>query len=74
MPTLGAHGAEVLVADYASESEEGSPGPVTVMVRFESKEAARAWYESDGYQTAMALRTASSEGTAVLCDGFVMPT
>lgn len=62
------------MAAYASETEEGSPGPVTVVVRFASKEAARAWYESDGYQTAMAIRTANTEGTAVLHDGFVMPT
>jgi uncharacterized protein (DUF1330 family) len=50
MPTLGAHGAEVLVADYQSEAREGSPGHVTIVLRFESKDEARSWYESVEYQ------------------------
>jgi len=74
MPSIGAHGAEVLVADYASERKEGSPGHVTVVLRFDSKEAALEWYESAEYQEAMAIRTANSSGTTVLCDGFVMPS
>jgi uncharacterized protein (DUF1330 family) len=74
MPTLGASGAEVLVADYASESKEGSPGTVTVVLRFESKDAALAWYESDDYQAIKHHRTDNSTGDVVLCDGFVMPS
>jgi uncharacterized protein (DUF1330 family) len=74
MPSIGAHQAEVLVADYQSDSVEGSPGRVTVVLRFESKDAARAWYECAEYQAAKPLRTNSTEGVAVLCDGFVMPT
>jgi len=72
--TLGSSGAEVLVADYQSEATEGSPGNVTVVLRFESKDAARAWYESEAYQAAKPLRTSNTEGAAVLCDGFVMAT
>ena len=68
-PTIGAHGAEVLVADYQADPIEGSPGHVTVVLRFESKEAARAWYESPEYQAAKGLRTANAEGIAVICDG-----
>jgi uncharacterized protein (DUF1330 family) len=74
MPTLGAHDVEVLVADYASEPKEGSPGQVTVVLRFESKEAAVAWYDSADYQAAKKLRTDNTTGTIVLCDGFVMPS
>ena len=73
MPTLGAHGVEVLVADYASEAKEGSPGHVTVVLRFDSKEAALRWYESPEYQSAMQHRVNNAEGMTVLCDGFVMP-
>src|ERR1700736_4988589 len=73
MPTLGAYGAEVLVADYKAEAAEGAPGHVTVVLRFESKEAARAWYESGEYQAAKQIRTDNTEGVAVICDGFVMP-
>lgn len=74
MPTLGAHKAEVLVADYGSEPKEGSPGHVTVVLRFDSKEAANAWYESSEYQSIKHLRTDNADGVAVLCDGFVMPS
>src|ERR1700722_13717713 len=74
MPTLGPGVAEVIVADTKSEATEGSPGQVTVVLRFESKDAARAWYESAAYQAAKPLRTSNSEGVAVLCDGFVVPT
>lgn len=73
MPTLRAHGAEVVVADYATTQVEGEPGEVTVVLRFESREAALGWYESEDYRAAIGHRTASTTGTAVLCDGFVMP-
>jgi uncharacterized protein (DUF1330 family) len=72
--TLAAHGAEGVVVDYASEVKEGSPGEVTVVLRFESKEAALSWYNSPEYQAVIRLRTDNTEGTAVLCDGFVMPS
>jgi uncharacterized protein (DUF1330 family) len=72
--TLAAHGVEGVVADYSSQTIEGAPGPVTVVLRFESREAALAWYRSDEYQSVVHLRTDNSEGTAVLCDGFVMPS
>src|ERR1700736_5989286 len=74
MPTLGSSGAEVLIADYESEPTEGSPGHVTVVLRFESKDAARAWYDSEAYKAVRHLRTSNSDGVAVLCDGFAMPT
>jgi uncharacterized protein (DUF1330 family) len=74
MPTLGHHGAEVLVADYQSEAKEGSPAHVTVVLRFDSKEAALDWYESPEYQAIVHHRTDNIEGVAVLCDGFVMPS
>ena len=73
-PTLAGHGAEGVVVDYSSQAIEGDPGPVTVVLRFESKEAALAWYESEEYQSVIRLRTDNSEGVAVLCDGFVMPS
>ena len=74
MPTLAGHDVEVLVADYESEAKEGSPAPVTVVLRFESKDAALAWYESAKYQTIRHHRTDNSDGVVVLCDGFVMPS
>lgn len=74
MPTLEGHDVEVLAADYESEPMEGSPAPVTVILRFDSKEAARAWYDSTAYQAIKHHRIENTEGSVVLCDGFVMPT
>ena len=73
MPTLSAHGVEVLVADYESEPIEGEPFNVTVVLKFPSKDAARAWYDSPEYQEVVHLRKDNSEGSAVIADEFVMP-
>ena len=73
MPTLEGHGAELVVVDADSEPLEGSPESVTVILKFDSKEAARKWYESTEYQKIVSLRTNNSEGMAILVDGCVMP-
>jgi uncharacterized protein (DUF1330 family) len=73
MPTLEAHGAEVLVADYESEEVEGAPHKVTIVLRFPSKEAARAWYRSPEYQAIVHLRTDNTNGFVVFADHFTMP-
>jgi uncharacterized protein (DUF1330 family) len=74
MPTLAGHDVEVLVADYESDAKEGSPSPVTVILRFDSKEAAMAWYDSDEYAAIKHVRSENTQGSVVLCEGFVMPT
>ena len=73
MQTMAGHDVDVLVADYASEPQEGSPGEVTVVLRFASKDAARAWYDSDAYKEAKAIRMGTTDGIVTLCDEFVMP-
>lgn len=73
IPTLVAHGAEILVADYGSAMVEGTASSVTIVVKFASKEAARAWYDSPEYQAIIRLRTDNTEGFLLLTDGFVMP-
>ena len=73
IPTLMAHGAEVLVADYESEVVEGKPASVTIVLKFPSMEAARTWYDSPEYRQIVGLRTENSEGFVVFADGFVMP-
>jgi uncharacterized protein (DUF1330 family) len=73
VPTLVSHGAEILVADYASEAIEGEPASVTVVVKFASKDAARTWYDSPEYQEILHLRTDNSEGVLMFTDGFSMP-
>ena len=73
IPILQAHGCEVLAADYASHAIEGAPGEVTVILKFASKEAAMAWYNSPEYQAIKHLRTDNTEGTAVLVDQWSPP-
>jgi uncharacterized protein (DUF1330 family) len=72
-PILAAHKAEVLAADNSSTAVEGSPGQTTVILRFPSKEAALAFYDSEEYQAIAHYRSANSDGSIVVCDEFVMP-
>lgn len=68
---LAKYGGEVVAADLASEPLEGTPAPRTVILRFESKEAARSWYESAEYQAVIHYRLNNSEdNTLVICDGW----
>ncbi len=71
--TIGAHGGEVLVAGPGSEAVEGDPKPVTVVLKFPSKAAVRAGYDSPEYQKIINLRTDNTEGHVVFADEFVMP-
>ncbi|MEM8501184.1 MAG: DUF1330 domain-containing protein [Pseudomonadota bacterium] len=66
--TLGAYGAEVLVADYTSEVIEGNAHDVTVVLKFESTDVAKKWYESAEYQEIVSLRLDSSSGVALLAN------
>lgn len=68
-PTLTAHGAESIIVDRDSELLEGSAGQVTVVLRFATTAAAKAWYESPEYQAIRHLRTDNTEGMAVIAEG-----
>lgn len=72
-PTLAAAGAEVLVADPATETIEGESDHVTVVVKFPSKEAAHTWYQSSEYQAIINLRTDNSDGFLVFANGLGAP-
>ena len=72
-PTLEAHGGEILVAGPGSEGVEGEPRPVTVVLKFPSKEALRGWYDSPEYQEIIHHRTDNTDGFVVFADQFVMP-
>jgi uncharacterized protein (DUF1330 family) len=68
-PILAAHGSEGIVLDRDSVLLEGSAGQVTVVLRFATKAAAEAWYESPEYQAISHLRTDNTEGIAVIAEG-----
>jgi len=68
-PILDAHGAERVVVDRGSVLLEGPAGQVSVVLRFASKAAAMAWYESPQYQAIVHLRTDNTVGTAAIAEG-----
>ena len=64
-------GATLLSFDPKPEVLEGDwHGPQTVVLEFESVEAAREWYHSDAYQEAAKLRQASAECNGVIVAGL----
>jgi uncharacterized protein (DUF1330 family) len=66
-PTIQAAGAELVSFDVAAETVEGTPpGPQTVIIKFESTEAAKAWYESAEYQAVVGKRLEATDGFAVI--------
>ena len=64
-------GVNVLAVDTAPKVVEGSwHGNQTVVLEFESVDAARAWYESEAYQKAVKLRQAAADCNVVILSGF----
>ena len=43
------------------------------MIEFESAEQAKAWYDSDAYQSISEIRRAHSESTMAILKGFEIP-
>ncbi|MDT5090639.1 MAG: hypothetical protein QOH60_2 [Mycobacterium sp.] len=71
MPTIGEGGGKAIVADTNPQVIEGDwHGNQTVVLEFESVEAARAWYESEGYQNAAKMRQAAADSNAVILSGL----
>ena len=61
----------VLSVDRSPQVLEGEwHGHQTVVLEFESVEAARAWYESPEYQEARRLREAAADTNAVIVSGI----
>ena len=70
-PTIVAAGGEIVAFDIAAETIEGTPpGPVTVIVKFESTQAAKAWYQSAGYQAVVGKRLAATAGFALIAQSM----
>ena len=75
LPLLQKHGAEILVADYQAEALEGKAAGVTVVLKFDTEEAARNWHSDPAYQPVKQVRLNSTQnGVAVLAKGFVLPS
>lgn len=66
--------ATILSVDTAPQVIEGDwHGHQTVVLEFESVQAAHAWYESEAYQKAAKLRQAAADCNAVILSGFPAP-
>ena len=64
------YGARFLVRGGSREVREGQARARTVVIEFDSFEAARACYDSVGYQDAKALRDPVSTGDLVIIEGY----
>lgn len=63
-------GVGVLAADAKPQVLEGNwHGDQTVVLEFDSVEAARKWYESEAYQKAAKLRQAAADCNAIILSG-----
>ena len=64
-------GSTLLSFDQKPEVLEGEwHGSQTVVLEFESVEAAREWYHSDAYQAATKLRQAAADCNGVIVSGL----
>ena len=50
--------------------EGTAPGPQTVIIKFESTDAAKAWYNSSEYQAVVGKRLEATSGFAVLSESM----
>lgn len=68
---MKAPGARPLAVAQNAEVLEGEwPAHQTVVLEFESVEAAHAWYNSPEYQAALPLRQAAATANVVIIPGF----
>jgi uncharacterized protein (DUF1330 family) len=69
--SIEAYGGRFLARGGKVESLEGPWEPKrTVIVEFPSVERAKAWWDSDEYAPAKALRRAASQGSLILLEGL----
>jgi uncharacterized protein (DUF1330 family) len=72
--TIGKSGGRLIVVDDSPEVLEGKwHGVRTVVLEFDSVEAARSWYNSADYQAIVKERLASAEANAVILRGIEPP-
>jgi uncharacterized protein (DUF1330 family) len=69
-PTLAVYGGRFLVRGGAVENLEGSWEPSRfVVIEFPDRDRARAWWSSDEYAPAKALRQQSADTEMILVEG-----
>lgn len=74
IPTVLQSGGRPIVVDDNAEVIEGKwHGSRTVIIEFDSVEAAKAWYNSSEYQAVVGMRHAAADSNAAILSGFEMP-
>jgi len=74
LPTIMQQGGRPIVVHDNPEVIEGQwHGSRTVVLEFESVEAARNWYRSPEYQAIVGARHASADANAAIVSGFETP-
>ena len=73
-PTIFKAGGRPIVADHNPDVIEGEwHGSRTIILEFDSVEAARTWYRSPEYQAVIGQRHTSGKSNAAILEGFEMP-
>ncbi len=68
--TVGDHGGTYLVRGGSWTALEGDAPPArTVVIRFDSVEAAKEWYQGSEYGKARPIRQAASNGSLYIVEG-----
>jgi uncharacterized protein (DUF1330 family) len=67
---IKAHNGRVLVRNPTPDHREGDGHGLAILIEFDSLDAARAFYESDAYQKARAVREKISDTDLILVEGL----
>ncbi len=68
--TIASFGGRFIARGGRSEALEGEiPARRLVVIEFPSYEQAKAWYDSEGYRVARAIRQSASRGSLILVEG-----
>ncbi|MEX0682228.1 MAG: DUF1330 domain-containing protein [Dehalococcoidia bacterium] len=71
--TLEGYDGKIVAANDAEVREGTIPYLRTIVGEFPSLAQARAWYDSEGYQTIIGLRKNATTGHLFIVEGLVMP-
>ena len=69
-PAIADHKGKVPVRNPAPDHREGDLRGLTIVIEFESMEAAKGFYESEAYTAARAVRETAAETDLMLVEGL----
>ena len=75
VPSVVAAGARPIIIGSPARVAEGEwHGHTTVVLEFDSIDAANSWYDSDSYQAVVGLRHQAATSNVAFFEGFAPPT